>query len=450
MKNTVILNYVLLIGLWFFTGCQGDFLEEKPQKSLLVPTTLSDFQALLDNGQALMNTAPYHSILSDGDFQMSESFYAGQSQVNQNSYIWADQPELTLAGWDVPYKQIFTCNVVLDGLAKLDKSLVGSVQFNTVKGSTLFFRAFAFYQLAQLFSPAYRTDSEGNGLGIPLPLQADVNLKHKRSSVKETYDRIVADLKEAEPLLEIKPAYASSPCKPAALALLARTALSMQDYEAALAFAEGTLALKGDLLDYNSLSLQAAAPFPHPFAMGNAEMLFYCRMPVSYFENPALTVDTTLYASYQPGDLRKQLYFGTGLNYKGTYTSNQYPFAGLSTDEVYLIKAECLARLGKSEVAMEALNTLLAKRWLKESFKKLTASSNQEALQLILVERRKELVGRGMRWGDLKRLNLDPAYAQVLSRTMQNKKYTLAAGGERYQFKIPEDQVSEGTVMQNP
>ncbi|TDE18056.1 RagB/SusD family nutrient uptake outer membrane protein [Dyadobacter psychrotolerans] len=450
MKKTNSLIYPFLVGFLLLTGCKGDFLEEKPQKSLLVPTTLTDFQALLDNGQALMNTAPYQSILSDGDFQMSESFFAGQSQLNQNSYIWADQPEMTLPGWDTPYRQVFTCNVVLDGLAKLDKDLWHTPQYESVKGSALFFRAFAFYQLAQLFSPAYQPGSEGIGLGIPLPLQADVNLKHPRSSVRQTYERILDDLMQAEPLLPLKPVYISSPGKPAALALLARTTLSMQDYPGALSYAEKCLALKSELLDYATLAAASAVPFPHPFALGNPEMLFYSRMAVSYFENPAFTVDTTLYASYASGDLRKPLYFGTGLNYKGSYTSNQYPFAGLSTDETYLIKAECLARTGQSQAAMKTLNAMLEKRWAKNSFKELTAGSPEQALKLILAERRKELVGRGMRWADLKRLNQDPQFAQVLTRTIQKKIYTLPPGGERYQFKIPDDQTYEGTVVQNP
>ncbi|MBE9462123.1 RagB/SusD family nutrient uptake outer membrane protein [Dyadobacter subterraneus] len=444
--------YLLLILVLGGTlpGCESDFLDEKPRKSLLVPTSLEDFQALLDNGLQLMNTVPYHTLLADGDFKLTDAYYLSQSQLNRDTYSWSDQAQRTLPGWDTPYKQIFNCNVALDGLSQLGKDQQQSQDYAQLKAAALFYRASAFYQLALQFAPGYIAGGENSAPGIVLPLRADVDQQLGRSTVKETYDRILADLTLAESSLPAVAAYLSRPGKPAALALLARVYLTMQDYSQALSYAEQCLGLKGGLLDYNTLTATSAAPFPLAFNQGNTELLVFSEMRSSLLGNAAITVDSSLYNSYQPGDLRKVLYFNSSRNFKGSYTGTLYPFAGLATDEVYLVKAECQARLGKTDQAMQTLNALLEKRWAKKDFKPLSAASARQALEIILLERRKELLGRGIRWADLKRLNQDPAFAVTLSRTISGKNYVLAPGSQRYQFKIPEDQVSFGVVAQNP
>ena len=49
----------------------------------------------------------------------------------------------------------------------------------------------------------------------------------------------------------------------------------------------------------------------------------------------------------------------------------------------------------------------------------------EELLQMILNERRKELVGRGIRWSDLKRLKVEGRFDKVLQRHLNGKEYRL-------------------------
>jgi hypothetical protein len=431
-------------------GCQDDFLEEKPRKSLLVPQTLADYQALLDNGLQLMNSAPYHTILSDGDFILADAFLANQNQLNRSTYMWSKEEQHSLPGWDTPYKQIFTANVVLDGLTKMDEASTQNAAYKQLKGGALFYRSLAFYHLAQQFSKAYNPQGDNSAAGIVLPLRADVNQKLPRAMISKTYDQITGDLQLAAGLLQSEPAYLSRPGKAAAFALLSRVYLAMQDYAQSLSFAEQCLSLKDGLLDYNTLAPSASAPFPLPFSTVNPEILFFSEMSTSLLGNPAVRVDSSLFKSYQQGDLRKTLYFSAAQNFKGNYTGTLYPFSGISTDEVYLNKAECLARLGQTSLAMDVLNKLLEKRWTKKDFKAVSASTAEQAIKLVLDERRKELVGRGIRWTDLKRLNQDPKYAVTLARNIAGEKITLLPNASQYQFKIPQDQISFGTVEQNP
>jgi hypothetical protein len=124
-------------------------------------------------------------------------------------------------------------------------------------------------------------------------------------------------------------------------------------------------------------------------------------------------------------------------------------FSGIATDEIHLIKSECLARLGKKVDAMQVLNHLLQFRWKAGAFIPLTAADSDEALSIILRERRKELPFRGLRWTDLRRLdkeNLIP----TLTRELDGKQYVLPPGDKRYVLPIPYDIISQTGMPQNP
>jgi hypothetical protein len=76
------------------------------------------------------------------------------------------------------------------------------------------------------------------------------------------------------------------------------------------------------------------------------------------------------------------------------YGGNQY--TGIATDEIYLIRAECLARSGNTSDALKDLNNLLAKRWKTGiTFTPIQATNADDALVKILAERKKELLFRG-------------------------------------------------------
>ena len=70
-------------------------------------------------------------------------------------------------------------------------------------------------------------------------------------------------------------------------------------------------------------------------------------------------------------------------------------------------------------------------------------------MALILLERRKELLMRGLRWMDLKRLNMEGA-AITLTRTVNGQVYTLPPNDLRYALPIPEDVIAISGMQQNP
>lgn len=108
----------------------------------------------------------------------------------------------------------------------------------------------------------------------------------------------------------------------------------------------------------------------------------------------------------------------------------------VSTPEIYLIAAECEARLGNKEKAISYINKLRDHRIIDNT--PLTVESDEEALRKVLDERRREMVFQGCtRLIDLKRLNREPRFAKTIIHEADGVKYTLAPGDPKYILPIP-------------
>jgi len=446
----------------FVVSCsKSPFLDKKPSTNLVVPTSLSDFQALLDN-TAVIGLTPVLGEMSADNFYLIYNFWQGLDVREHNAYIWA--PDIyggqgKVDDWDVPYQQVFYANVILEGLPNIKVDSTNVTQWNTIKGSALFTRAFAFYNLAQLFAPIYDSVSSRNlpAMGIPIRLTADVNAPTTRSTVQQTYDQILADLQQAVALLPAAVPYANPnrPSRPAAQALLARVYLSMRNYGSAGAYANSCLQSYPTLMDYNRLDTGTLFPIHLP----NIESLYQS----TFFINsqvliggiyPQCVIDSGLYQSYAVNDRRRGVFYritsaGTP-SLKGSYNGTLYPFSGLATDEMYLVRAECAARMGQITAAMNDLDTLWSHRCDSGTFVPFTVPPLQKALDTILLERRKELAFRGLRWTDLQRLNMDESRHVTLSRNLNGTIYTLKPNTVFYTLPIPPDVLGFSKIPDNP
>lgn len=455
-KGKTTLLWFSVIFLFFISSCGKDFLDEKPNKALLVPTTLGNFQSLLDN--QLLNKLPGLNIIASNDLIHTGNLDALPSPLEKGTYLWLEDmysgPGL-VPDWEQPYQQIFYANIVLDGLKELKPGSYAIEDFNRLKGGALFFRGSALFNLAQNFAKPYNALTDLQDAGVPIRLNSDVNELSVRGNIRQTYDRIVMDLEEAASLLNTQEYYKSRPSKHAALAMLARVYLTMQLYEKAEFYADSSLQINRTLIDYNTLNATAANPLPSALLDKNAEGIFYgAHISYSFFKSALTTVEPSLYQSYTSNDLRKTVFFGINgaglINFKGSYNGNSDLFGGLATDEMYLIRAECLARRGNITGSMTDLNDLLLKRWKNGTYIPYTASGTDDALKKILIERRKELVCRGLRWNDLRRLNKDPQFSVTLSRTYNGQTYTLLPNSDLYVFPIPENEIRGSGIEQNP
>jgi hypothetical protein len=436
----------------FLSSCKK-FLDAKPDQKLAVPRTVTDLALLLDNHSGINTAYPYEPETLSDNYYLAPADWLSLTNAAEKAYhVWAPDDSYTL-GWSASYTVVFYANNVLDNIDKASANAAEAALREEVRGRALFFRGFALYGLSQLFAPPYNAATAANDPGLPLRLTADFNPPSVRASVAATYAQVLSDLEAAAARLPVSVASKNRPSRPAAFAALARTALAMGDWAAARDWADSCLRLNSTLMDYNTLSATAAAPF----ARFNPEVLFWAISPAQLTLVPSrYKVDSTLYASYAAADLRKTLFYKSNGNgtfaFKGDYdgTNSGAVFVGLTTDEAYLVKAEAEARLGATAPAMAALNALLQKRWKTGTFVPLAAASPAEALSLVLRERRKELVFRGQRWTDLRRLSLDPALAVTPRRVINGTVYTLVPGSPRYTLLLPRLVIDLSGMPQNP
>jgi tetratricopeptide (TPR) repeat protein len=450
------LLYLLLVLSFTVTGCKK-YLEEKPDKKLNIPDSLTDLQSLLDYYVEMnQRDASAGEISADDYYLTAADFNSLADEKHRRLYTWEKDFLFSTqnSNWGQCYKTVYVSNTVLHEIAKINRP-TPAVVWDDVLGQAYFFRAKSYLQLALIWSLAYDENTAGTDMGVPLRLDPDFNELSVRSSVRQTYEQVVADLKAAVYALPVTSIHAYRPSRPAAYALLARTYLAMREYTLAGKYADSCLQLRSDLMNYNPpVSATAANPFTaYQFAL-NPEIIFDSRissLPAILAPSRA-KIDSNLMLMYSSNDLRKTVLFknnGNGtFGYKGSYAGSAL-FTGLSVNEMYLIRAECYARAGNTAAALADLNTLLVKRWRVNTFIFYTAATPEEALRLILRERRKELVMRGLRWMDIKRLNKE-GYNITLKRLVNGQSYILPPNDLRYALAIPEDVIDRTGMPQNP
>lgn len=457
MKAKIIIFTLLSLAV---CACKKDWLSAKSDVSLVVPQTISDYQALLDNS-SVMNKSTILDQLSSDDYYVLYPFYQTLKPFEQNAYVWGRDnlfAGVTAIDWYYPYQAVFYSNVVLEGANGIKPQPAELDSWNNIKGSALFYRAYSFYHLTQIFTKPYDKATVNTDLGVPLRLTSDVKEKSERLPLQKTYDLIIGDLQTSIGLLPVTPQIKTRPSKAAAYSLLAKIYLDMGDYNNALVNANAALAINGKLINYNTLTASST----YPIARFNDEVIFdsFLLSVTTLISTSNTTVDSTLYKSYDINDLRKTIFFKpiantvnryyfTGL-YNGAPNAFGSIYGGIASDEMYLTRAECYARAGNKDAAMADINTLLSNRYKTGTFVSLVAATAQDALDLIVKERRKELLYRGCRFIDLRRLNKEPRYAVTLTRILNGQTYILAPNDPRYTRPIPDDIIASSGIQQNP
>lgn len=447
--------FPLVFFLLLFVSC-NKFLEEKPDKKMVIINTIRDLQGLLDDYNWVNKGSGTGEAAAD-NYYILERDYSIMPDDQKNLYKWNADRVFRINGssnaWSRTYDNVYRANTVLFYLDKIERTQNDQTDWNNVKGQAHFLRAKSFLNAVTVWSVAYEKQTAVTALGIPLRLDPDFNVLSIRSTLQQTFEQIVTDLKDAVPLLPESPISLTRAGLPSAYALLARTYLYMGEYDSCYRYANLCIAKKTGLVDYNSLNVTLTYPFSAlPFEK-NPELLYYSSMAAPTLLNSSnAKIDSILYQLYDTNDLRKQVFYKSNGNstffYRGSYLEALL-FDGLSTPEVYFMLAECAARKGETASALMALNTVLTKRWKAGTFLPFNTTDNQQALEWVLAERRKELVFRDLRWMDLKRLNREGA-GILLKRKIGTDEFMLLPNDLRYAMAIPEDIILMTGMPQNP
>lgn len=466
---------IIIVGA-VFLSCKK-YLDVKPDDSLVSPKTIEDAQALLDNSNVMNQVStPSYGEASADDYYLTTS--PANESAELRTYTWAPFENYIANDWSAGYLAIYYSNLALETVNKNPKTSENAKAWNNVYGSALFFRSYYFLNLAWTFAKSYDENTSNSDLGIALRLQSDPNIKSTRASVKESYTQIVKDAKEAIDYLPTTPTHSFRPSKAAGYGLLARCYLSMRQYDSAYKYSDLCLQINPSLINYNDTATSAPdriyinvgayynSRLPS-FTRFNKETIFYTEInktiPGVLLTDAGSKIDRVT-IGYDLADLRYNAFIVPQAatpasfrgRFKGSYAQNiSVFFSGIASDEMYLIKAECMARgingnPGNSVASMTVLNTLLYKRY-KTGFGGISATDATDALNKILLERRKELLMRGLRWMDIKRLNKEGRNI-VLTRIhpITGGTITLQPNANFYALPLPTDLIIQSGMPQNP
>lgn len=458
---TKVLIWGLSINIVVLLYSCKKFLDDKPDVKLTLVEKASDLQKLMDQYYNLNVQYPSLSEVQSDNYSLTEtSLNSLNNDVYKDIYTWTKTDLLQTSGGIFEYlrtfESILIANVVISEAKDLSPSIEDREMYNNALGSAYFFRAYYYQALAQLFTKPYNNNTSNSDLGLPLRDDPDFSTRSIRSTIEETYQFIISDLKMAKQLLAVKPLIQSRPSKIAAYGSLARLYLYKNEFANAKLFADSCLTLHSELIDFNTIDKTSLVPFDR----FNKEVIFNCTsaqfVAGPLFSTNAL-IDPILYNLYTEFDLRKKVFYHNNgdntYSFKGDYDGNGLNhfgaiFGGIAVDELYLIRAEAKARTADIAGAMQDLNKLLETRYETGKFVPLIANTEEQALKLIIQERRKELVYRGARWSDIRRLT--GPYQIIPKRVLGDKTYTLEPGSLRYTLAFPREAIERSGMQQNP
>lgn len=448
-----IFYYLVAIALIYsLNGCKK-YLDAKPNSKLATLQTLENMQSLLDDEVRLNYQWAGIGEVSSNDYFLTDIDLAALKDSYRRIYNWESnnifQEEAN--DWYYSYLPVYYGNSILEALPGITRNSANNIDYDNIKGQAYFFKGAAMLAASVIWCQAYDENTAKQQLGLPIRTGTDFNVPSVRSNLAETYGQLISDLKKAAALLKVKQVHVMRSSKIGAYAMLSRAYLAMNKYAEVTLYADSALQLNNQLLDYNSLNASAE----YPIAIFNVEVLTNLMITTPDPLKPNVAkISNELYAQYKTGDLRKTVFFKSNGNntwaFKGSYNGDLNFFCGPAVDEMYLNRAEGYARAGKLTEALADLNQLLRKRWNKAvTYIPYQSNDKETVINWVLEERRKELLMRGLRWMDIKRLNRMGANI-IQTRNMNNSNRILNPNDLRYALPIPDDIISLTGMEQNP
>ncbi|HVG11351.1 MAG TPA: RagB/SusD family nutrient uptake outer membrane protein, partial [Flavisolibacter sp.] len=368
-----------------------------------------------------------------------------------------------LTSWSSAYAAINSANLLIDGLAT-HTNVVPAATATQYVGEAKFVRALSYFSLITFYGQPYIKDA-GASPGIPLRLKGETtssNNNLRKSSVKEVYAQIVKDLDEAEVALPATYGTAllntSRAHKNTAIALKTRVYLTMGLFEKVIAEAKK---LVPDVAPYKAATgvpneMQASVVtifstnytttesiFSMPmtaldFVSGQSSLGYEFNTNQEYSLNPAGILGSAMWSKT---DVRRSM---LRTNTTGTYiTKYAHPqfldyIPVLRYTEVLLNYAEAAAKTGDAKRASELL-AAVRKRSDPAFVFPVAAIKSEELVNTILVERRIEFLGEGMRSNDLLR--------NLLTIPSKGTAPAISPAQPEYIFPIPNAEISSNKEL---
>ena len=440
----------ILVAIWsllLFMGCD-DYLDVTP-KGKLLPTTTQDFSEMMGDPSLPSAAYPIIEMMTDNCLMEEEDVSSSFTSSTTKAYLWQDEFYTKTEDdmlWTDAYGKIYTCNLVLE---RTDASTGGTeADKKRVKAEASFNRAYYYWLLHNSYAPAYSAETAASDMSVPLRLDTDLEVKLSQAMSDQVVKQLLEDIQHPEDL----PQKASSVYhinRGGAYALCARIYLSIGDYENALKYAELALGENSELLDYNTYSF-VNPDMPYSGINNrpedeedSPEVLMYRGTSFGSILSSCL-ISKDLMALYdQEHDLRWKFNY-TFLERNGDLRETETPAIlhdvaySIGVPEMMLIKAECLARQ-HDRACLEVLDELRRHRF--STFTPLDVADDQ-LLQTVLDERRRELPFHGLRLFDMKRLAKEGIFTTIVTREVNGETYTLEPNSPKYLVPVSSKLIS--------
>ncbi|WP_132050983.1 RagB/SusD family nutrient uptake outer membrane protein [Pseudocnuella soli] len=429
------------------TACEKDRLNPIPTNSIAEASAF-DSRLRIEGQVRAIYASIKNSGMYGGRYQIFNDIRGGdflneRTNVVTGFDVWNYTPSNSSTNsvqnhWSRAYYVINLANVFLDGMASKGTPVVGEALSKNFQGEARLLRAMSYYSLLQLYARPY-WDGNGSKPGVPLRLKGNTgsgDYALARATVGEVYNQILDDLNFAEQNLPLN--YSSAVLnttrahRNTAIALKTRVLLSMRRYADVITEANKIVSAAAPFraetgvphaLEPTFASLFGVAsttnenilsmPFSSAEAPGTQNQLGYYYGPSAfnggngeYSLNPAGILGN---ADWKATDARRALTTVVGSK---TWLAKYADKSGLFVDfapviryaEVLLNLSEALARVnGLDQRAVDLLNAVRRRSDPTTTFAPASADA---LINLILTERRIELLGEGLAGTDLTRLGL--------------------------------------------
>ncbi|MBV4202261.1 RagB/SusD family nutrient uptake outer membrane protein [Bacteroides salyersiae] len=447
--------FSFMASLLLLAGCSGDFLDKEPTDSVS-----SDEVGVPGNAERLFNGAWYnlfeyvYTLANSGyrglqcqDDMMADDVVSRPAYGFNSSYQFNDiaipNNTRTSFAWYLMYKTIDNCNTAL--------AIQGDTEaLRQAQGQALALRAFCYLHLAQHYQFTYLKDPAAPCVPIYTEPTTDDTAPKGKSTVAQVYQRVFDDLALAKDYLKNYTRKGDGqkfkPDVNVVNGLLARAYLLTGQWEeaakAAAAARQGysLMTTAAEYEGFNNISNKEWIwGHPQTLSQSNASYNFYFLDATYVGAYSSFMADPHFRDTFSDGDIRLELFQWMREGYLGykkfhMRADDTADIVLMRASEMLLVEAEALARDGFPEKAVVPLNELRHARGLGDY--DLTGKSQQDVIDEILMERRRELWGEGFGITDI-------------LRTQQSVKRTMLSAEEQKQ-EVDAWQEGGGFAKRNP
>jgi hypothetical protein len=414
MKKLLIIALAFIVPM---TSCKK-WLDQPPTGNLREDlfNNASDAQETLNSCyDALAN-------LFDGRIQsVSELLTENLNQPNTNNdlrSVFARQTTFFNGTTNKVYQDLYTvvwrCNTLLDNIDLIPDFAPGEKE--RLIAEARFLRGFCHWSAVKLWAQPYGYTSDNSHPGVPIRSQAAAD-PLLRSTVKEVYDFVIADLSFAhDNLPELNGVYAS---KMSAAGVLANVYFLMDDYNTTISYCNevinsGLYSLSDSLNRFPQVALGANTT--SEFVFGTVSTIYSlndsttaqdrrCGSFVGNYQinngiaELMLSDDFKNYISLNPADKRINAWMetsGTRTFLKKFFTNQLYSVPVIHLTELMLIRAEAYATLGSNlDMAIADINAIRNRAFEPGTNEVPSNASAQDIIDYARREYRIETIGEG-------------------------------------------------------